>query len=81
MSSGSTQAPVGCPNAEAGLESEPIPKGYATSVDLRQQPFCEHSACGTSEWVTGASVSEVGLALAAAGFMCTSTRKWGWGLG
>ena len=43
--------------------------------------LCKLSACGTSEWKTGAPMAGTGLTLAAVGFVGACTWRWGQSLG
>lgn len=67
-------------NIEARLESEPIPKEYASSADLHHLHFVSTVPVGYLSGLLVLQCLEVGPVLAAVDFMCTNTWRWGWSL-
>ena len=64
-------------NIEARLESEPIAKALRKFSRFTPFAFCEHSACGISEWITCTSVPGSGSSFSSSGLYVHRYRDVG----
>lgn len=64
-------------NIEARLESEPIAKALRKFSRFTPFAFCEHSACGISEWITCTSVPGSGSSFSSSGLYVHRYRDMG----